>query len=177
MVFDDAYLLGYIKKTHGLKGEVLVALDVDDPSYYNELESVFLNQNGALVPFFIRSFSVRGKEALMHLDEFESLDQASSLVGTEMWLPLKFLPPLPGGGFYYHQLLDYEVHDGKEPIGVVKNIYDLPNNFLLGVQHSQTKQEILVPTQDEVMETVDHEARKITVKLPEGLVDLYIDGE
>jgi len=40
MTIDDCYQLGYIVKTHGLKGEVQIYLDVDAPSDYRNLESV-----------------------------------------------------------------------------------------------------------------------------------------
>jgi len=49
---DECYQLGHIVKTHGLKGMVNIELDVDQPDEYSELESVFLEQSGNLIPFF-----------------------------------------------------------------------------------------------------------------------------
>jgi 16S rRNA processing protein RimM len=31
---NDCFYLGYVTKTFGYKGEVVIYLDVDDPSYY-----------------------------------------------------------------------------------------------------------------------------------------------
>ena len=50
---DECYRLGHIVKTHGLKGAVTIELDVDYPEEYDEMESVFLEQSGNLIPFFI----------------------------------------------------------------------------------------------------------------------------
>ena len=52
MTVDECYLLGYIIKAHGLKGEVQVAIDADSPEAYQDLESVFVQQGQQLVPFF-----------------------------------------------------------------------------------------------------------------------------
>jgi len=177
MGFDDAYQLGYVKKTHGLKGQVILALDVDDPLHYDRLESVFLNQNGALIPFFIDSINIRGTEAMVKLEDFESIDEAAPLVGTEVWLPLEQLPELPKGAFYYHDLVGYDVFDHDQLLGQVVIIYSLPNNVLLGVEHHQAKKEILIPTKDEVTHQFDHVNKRILSTLPDGLVDLYLNEE
>ena len=50
---DECYQLGHIVKTHGLKGMVTIDLDVDQPDEYSELESVFLEQSGNLIPFLL----------------------------------------------------------------------------------------------------------------------------
>ncbi|MEM9325184.1 MAG: ribosome maturation factor RimM [Bacteroidota bacterium] len=174
MGFDDAYQLGYIKKTHGLSGSVLLYLDVDDALYYKELESVFLNQAGALVPFFITSLQIRGNEAIASFEDFQSIEEVKHLVGTELWLPTSMLPDLPDGAFYYHQLVGYQLYDDLQLVGKVETIYSLPNNQLLGVLHDETQKEVLVPTQDGVMIEVNHEHRTIRAILPEGLLDLYL---
>ena len=62
---EDCYQLGEVIKTHGLKGEVSVLLDVDFPEEYSELESVFLQMEGNLVPFFIDSIQIHDKRALV----------------------------------------------------------------------------------------------------------------
>ncbi|GAB3828343.1 hypothetical protein GCM10028895_41720 [Pontibacter rugosus] len=51
MHIDDCFLLGYIVKTHGTKGQVVAFFDVDFPEDYEDLESVFLEQKGRLIPF------------------------------------------------------------------------------------------------------------------------------
>ena len=55
MGFDDCYQLGNVVKTHGLRGELVIFLDVDHPELYQEMESVLVDMNGKLVPFFIET--------------------------------------------------------------------------------------------------------------------------
>ncbi len=50
---EACFQLGYVAKIHGIHGEVSIVLDVDNPEYYQNLESVFVEFNSRLVPFFI----------------------------------------------------------------------------------------------------------------------------
>jgi 16S rRNA processing protein RimM len=50
MTKEDCFELGKITKTHGVKGEVILWLDVDFPEDYEEMDSVFLEVRGELVP-------------------------------------------------------------------------------------------------------------------------------
>lgn len=171
MGFDDCYQLGYIQKTHGLKGSVTVFLDADFPEYYKDLESVLLNQEGSLVPFFITSISISRQHAQISFEDIDAIEQATELVGTELWLPLKALPPLEEGQFYYHDLIGYDFFDGDKFLGKVTQVYQMSKTNLLGVDHEGT--EILIPMQENIMGKVYAKEARIVGQLPEGLVDVY----
>ena len=61
MTIDECYYLGYIVKAQGLKGTFRVKLDVSDPEEYKELESVFVEIDKLLVPFFLQSITILQK--------------------------------------------------------------------------------------------------------------------
>ena len=50
---EDCYFLGRIIRKHGLSGNLILKLDTDQPEIYKKLESIFVEINGLLVPFFI----------------------------------------------------------------------------------------------------------------------------
>lgn len=52
MTIDDCYYLGKVTKKHGFKGNLIIHLDTDEPELYNTLESVFIEIDGSLIPFF-----------------------------------------------------------------------------------------------------------------------------
>ena len=54
----DCFNLGYIAKRVGNHGELGFVLDVDNGSKYQKLESVFIELNNSLVPFFIKKIHI-----------------------------------------------------------------------------------------------------------------------
>lgn len=174
MGFDDCYLLGQLVKTHGLKGDLIAHLDVDYPEDYKELESVFVDQNGKLVPFFLNKVTIQGAKAYVAFEDVNGIDEASKLVGLSVYLPLENLPPMPKGKYYFHQLVGMNLIDGNSSIGIVEQLYDLPNNRLLGVNHNGT--EVLVPLEDGIIDQVDVVKKEIHVNLPDGLLDVFLEN-
>ena len=176
MTVEDCYQLGYVIKPHGLKGEVQVYLDVDYPQNYTTLESVFVQKGQGLVPFFIESIAVRGEKAIVAFEEIETLEEAQSLKGLSLFLPLTGLPSLTGDQFYYHEVIGFRLIDESlGEVGLVKDVFDGGKQVLLSVMHA-SKKEILVPIQDELIQAIDKDGKTIQMKLPEGLVDIYLSN-
>lgn len=174
MNIGECFQLGYVIKKHGLSGEVNILLDVDVPHEYQNLESVFVEINDKLVPFFIESISIKGNKAIVRFEDVNTADQADDLKGKGLFLPLSMLPELGDNKFYYHQIIGYHVIDATDgDIGVVKDVYTSPNQDLLAIDH-QSK-EILVPINDEIIGSVDHDNKQLHVTLPEGLLDVYLE--
>lgn len=174
MTIDECFQLGYVIKTHGLKGEINVLIDADDPNEYKNLESVFVEINKKLVPFFIDRIQIRGGKAIVKLEDLNTIEQAEELKSCSLYLPLSFLPELEEGQFYYHEIIGYEVVDDTlGTVGKVKNVYELPNQDLIAIDYKG--KEALIPVNDDLIGHVDHEAKTLAVSLPEGLLDIYLE--
>lgn len=169
---EDCYQLGTIQKPHGLKGEVAVFLDVDDASMYTELESVFVDKGGQLIPFFIENLQLVSQKAILKFEEVDSFEDATDLTGSDLYLPLSILPPLEGKAFYYHEIIGFALVDVT--IGTVGTIQEVITGMqdLLVVDHGGV--EVLVPIPDELIVAVDREQRELHMELPEGLLDVYL---
>lgn len=172
---EQCFLIGRIAKVHGLRGEVNVVLDVDDPEAYEGLEHLFLEQKGRLTPFFLEHFVIQpGGRALAKFEDLNSIDAVEVLVGSEAYLPLTELPELDEGQYYYHDLIGFEVVDETTgPVGPVQIVYDLETQDLLGVTHKG--KEVLIPLQDGIITQVDKAAKKVFCRLPQGLLDIYLE--
>ena len=175
MNIDACFLLGYIVKTHGTKGQVVAFFDVDYPEDYEDLESVFLEQKGRLIPFFIDAITpVKDSRFIIKFEDINTMEQAEALRGTSLYLPLDELPELDEDQFYFHEVIGYQVvdqHHGK--LGTVKEFYDLPQQQLMAMDYMG--QEMLIPVMGEILLRADHEAKELHISLPEGLLEVYTE--
>ena len=171
---QECFYLGKIVSKYSFKGEVLVKLDSDDPELYESMESVFVSLRDSLVPFFIEQSRLH-KSSLLRI-KFEDVDteeDADRIMGSELYLPLEFLPPLEGNKFYFHEVIGFSVIDQNfGTVGVITGINDTTNQALFIIDHKGT--EILIPINDEFLTKVDRDNKTIEVNTPEGLIELYL---
>ena len=172
---EDCFFLGKIVKKYSFKGELLVTLDTDQPEMYTEMESVFVELNHNLVPFFIESASLHKSRMLrIQFEDVYTEAEADDLLGSELYLPLDLLPPLEGNKFYFHEIIGFKVTDlNKGSIGVISGVNDQTSQALFEIDFEG--REILIPINDEFIVKLDREAKTISLNTPEGLIDLYLE--
>jgi 16S rRNA processing protein RimM len=173
MNLDACYHLGYIVRTHGVKGQVVAFFDVDYPEDYKELESVFLQLNGKLVPFFIQALDLQPNgRIIIKFEDVESITEAEKLKNVALYLPLDQLPELDEDQFYFHEVIGFTVIDEVlGELGKIREIYEMPHQDLMAMDYQGV--EVLIPVQDELIMRADKAGQKLYVKLPEGLVEIY----
>ncbi len=171
---EDCFYLGKIVKKYSFKGELLVKLDTDDPSIYTKMESVFIDKNKSLIPFFIERSSLHKSTLLrVKFEDIDSEEDADKLLKSELYLPLEFLPQLTGNKFYYHEIVGFEAEDlSFGLVGIVKGVNDTTNQAILEIDRNGS--EILIPLIDDFIKSVDRELKKIILEVPEGLIDIYL---
>ena len=173
MNIDACYQLGYIVRTHGIKGQVVAFLDVDYPKDYEDLESVFLLISGKLIPFFIDNITIQSKgRFILKFEDTDTIEQAEKLKGIALYLPLESLPELADDQFYFHDLIGYTIVDETlGELGVIKELFELPHQDLMAMDYQGI--EVLIPMQDELIIRADKATQKLYMNLPEGLVEVY----
>lgn len=170
---EDCYYLGKITKKHGFKGNLILHLETDEPELYQNMESVFIETNGMLVPFFFEVIGPHSKNKLLVKFEDLSPEEAEKLINHSIYLPLETLPELKEDAFYYHEIIGYKVIDqSKGEIGFIKNINDSGVQALFEIDFDG--KEILIPVVDEWILEVNKKEKFIKTKTPEGLIDLYL---
>lgn len=172
---EDCFQLGHVSRLHGLKGEVILHLDTDQPEAYENLESVFFLQGGTLVPFFLEEAHLIKKQQLrIKVEDVSTIQQAETLLGLEAYLPAEVLPQLKGKAFYYHEIIGFAVADQQGTnLGTVLDVLDNPGQDLLKVEHPSGK-EILLPLVDDLLLEVNRSTKTLHVQVPDGLLDLYL---
>lgn len=170
---EDCYFLGKITRKHGLSGNLILKLDTDQPEFYKKLESMFVEINGLLVPFFIEKVVWSKQDSLNILIKNSNETLVEQLLGKNVFLPLSTLPPLIGNKFYYHEVIDFEIieEDGKT-CGEIVSVNDqtAQHYFILNL----AQKEIVIPIIKEWILEVNREEKFIKMKLPEGLMDVFL---
>ena len=170
---EDCFYLGRVAKTHGLKGEVTIKLDADDPSAYLKMSHFFLEINKVLTPFFVEKITPNGDKFFVAVQDIKTVEQARNLVGKSVYLPMEMLPKLSGKQFYFHEIVGFTVVDTeKGELGPVAQVLEYPTQAILQVMKG--KKEILIPIIDEVIQKVDRDHKTLTITAPEGLIDMYL---
>ena len=169
---DDCFYVGTIVGKYSFKGALLIKIDSDSPEDYTTLESIFVELNTGLVPFFIEKCQLH-KSALLRIkfDQVNNEQEAESLIKKEVYLPLNMLPPLEGTKFYYHEVIGFEILENDQPVGTVIKILDQGVQALFEIKKEDGTSS-LIPIHDDFILEVNRDSKRIHVQLPEGLLDL-----
>lgn len=174
MTKETCFELGKITKTHGLKGEVVLWLDVDFPEEYEDLESVFLEIHGELIPHFMETYRPSGNRAIVKFEDIDTFEKAEALINIQAFLPLDELPILGDNQFYYHEIIDYQVVDKNlGELGKVLTVHSMQAQDLMVMEYKG--KEVLIPVIPEIVLNAEKEAKILNVNLPEGLLEVYME--
>lgn len=174
MLKEECFYLGKIVGKFSFKGEVLIKLDTDEPEAYTNMESVFVDYNGNLVPFFIEKSSLHKSTLLrVRFEDVDSEEDADELLKCDVYLPLSLLPKLEEDQFYYHEIIGFNVEDvNYGNVGKVVSVNDTTAQPLFEIE--KDGKQIFIPLNDEFLEKVDKKNRTLTVNTPQGLIELYL---
>lgn len=174
---EDCFFLGKVVKKYSFKGELLIKLDTDEPELYEHLDAMFLDVRGNLIPFFIETSQLHKSDLLrVKFEDVNDESDADTLLKSDAYLPLEFLPKLEGNKFYYHEIIGFTITDTNfGDVGTITTVNDSTSQALFVIDRKGI--EILIPMNDEFIKRVDKPQKTIIVETPEGLIDLYINNE
>lgn len=171
---EDCFYLGKIAKKFSFKGEVLAYLDTDEPELYENLESVFVEFNKNLVPFFIVSSSLHKNDFLrIRFEDVNTEEDADAIMNCPIYLPISMLPKLSGNKFYFHEVIGFEIEDKRLGVfGKIVSINDTTAQPLFEVENGAVQ--LLIPLIDQFLVKIDRPNKKVLMDLPEGLIEMYL---
>ncbi len=175
MTKEESFYIGYITKTKGLKGEVQLFFEFD---HYQDLdlEVVFLEVNGKMVPFFNASHKLYDNSTgLFFFEDVDHIDKAQPLVKKKVYLPLAKMPIRDEDDFTYEDLKGFVATDETEGLlGEITAVNEFPQQFVATVVFKE--KEVLFPLNEDMIVEIDQDLKTLVVNLPEGLIDLYLNA-
>jgi len=182
---DEFITIARIARTQGRKGEVAAALLTDFPERFATRKKLFALCDAAAVERNTRlNPADQAQRRELQLEDHwfhkgmvvlkfagvDSISDAEALVGCEIQIPLSDRAELGSDEFYVSDLAGCTVTDSGREIGRIKDVqFGSGEAPLLVVQG---KKEQLVPFAAAYIEKVDLEQRRVSMKLPPGLLEL-----
>lgn len=169
---SEPVLLGKVVATHGIKGQLRIAVYSGEFETILSLSSLMLKgADGGIETFEVSASAVHGKKILVALKGFGTINQALHLVGRELYATREQMPELAEGEYYWCDLLGLKVMtDGGELLGLVADIIATGSNDVYVVKDDG--REYLIPALEDVVLDINLDDGIMTVSPPEGLLDL-----
>jgi 16S rRNA processing protein RimM len=168
---SELYPIGYVQKTHGIRGELAIMLSANLETL--DFEYFVFEIDGIFVPFFTEDWRFRTNlTALLKLQGIDTDKQSKELVGKTIYIASKLVPKgTEATDADLHVFTGYTMVDELQgEIGVIQAIDDSTENLLFDVLNGT--HQILIPAVDEWIIEIDDETKILRIHLPEGLLQI-----
>lgn len=169
---NDVFRIGTIQRPHGIHGEVDMRF-TDDVFDRSGCEYLFLRIEGLFVPFFMEEYRFKSNETV--IVKFERIDDeaaARRISGAEVFFPLAETVGHSEAPLTWNFLTGFTVFDREAgEIGIIQSVDSSNANILLHVQRIDGT-EVLLPLHADLVTECDEKKRRLTLRLPEGLLSL-----
>lgn len=176
---DTLILVGICGPAHGIKGEVKVIPETDDPERLLALKQLWIGMDrSAASPFAVQASRLQttrhGLTLLAHLEGISDRTVAETFKRRKVYALEEDLPG-DNGEMYVHDLIGLRAmilneDDSQTEAGEVVDVLEGIAQDLLVVRRDGLS-DVLVPDVDEFVVDVDLDAGILTLRPPEGLFD------
>lgn len=173
---ESLLLMGRIWRPHGVKGEVKVYPETDDPERFVDLGTVYIgttpNTAGKMDVESVRFQSTKkGTIVVLKLAGIDSREDADALRKASVYASEDDLPSLKDDEFFLHDLVGLAVaSDDGVDVGTVDDVLDLPAQEILVVRRSDGSS-VMVPVVAEFIVEIDLVSERIVIRPIEGLLE------
>ncbi len=176
---EDWVLVARIVRPQGRHGEALAELFTDFPERFAERKRLFLiGPKTQPRPVELERHWLHQGRVVLKFAGVDSINDVEALRGFEVVIPRGERAPLEDGAVYIADLVGCVLVDSRTaaPIGVISGV-DIASTAtpLLEVDTS-TSGQVLVPFAKAFRPEIDLATRRISMELPEGLLELNTPG-
>lgn len=172
---NNYLIIGKIVGVHGIRGELKILPITDDAHRFSDIDNIYiLSQKEKL----IRTAKISGVRYLPNMvicaiDDIDDRDEAKKLSGLFLAVDRKNAVKLPEGRYFITDLVGITVYDDTlGELGVLFEILQTGSGDVLVVRRKE-RRDLLIPYLNSIVYRVDINERKMYVKLPDGLFDVY----
>jgi 16S rRNA processing protein RimM len=162
--------LGHVIGVYGIKGWLKIHSYTEPRANIVHYSDWTLKQRGTCKPVSLEAGRSQGRQVLVKLAGIEDRDQATELIGAEIWVARDAFPAPEPGQYYWADLEGLAVKGpGGELLGVVDYLIDTGVHAVLVLKGEA---QAMIPfVQGEVVTRVDLEVGEICVNWDAGFFD------
>jgi 16S rRNA processing protein RimM len=166
-------VVGRVGRPHGTRGDVSVEVRTDEPDRRLAVGSELYTDPARPEPLVLQDVRAHSGRLLAHFEGIDTRTDVEQLRGALLLVDVdpEERPDDPEE-FYDRQIVGLVVVDELlGEVGRVSEVIHLPGQDLLAVDRASGPQ-LLVPFVHEIVPEVDLDSGRLSVRLPQGLLDL-----
>jgi 16S rRNA processing protein RimM len=165
---EPVYLtVGFLRRPHGLRGEIVMDLHTDFPERLKRGRKLLVSEDHQ--PLTIEGVREHQKGVLIKFKGIDTPEDAGTFRNQWVYVNAKDVPPLPAGQIYQYELFGFQVLDENgNVLGELVEIIETGANNVYVVRDGSGR-ELLLPAIPSVILELDTVHRLMRVHLLEGL--------
>lgn len=168
---DEVLKIGYLQKSHGIKGEITLIFDKSD---YADIDTdfYFLDIDGIYVPFFIEEITfVTHIGARVKFEDINDETQASRYVNLSVFVyRSQAIENKSDENDDWDFFIGYSVSEQNgRSLGIIESVDSSTMNVLFLLKDAE--KEYLIPATQDFISEIDEHTKHIRMNLPEGLIE------
>lgn len=166
---EPVYLvIGYLRRPHGVRGEIIMDLHTDFPDRIKSGRKVLIGEKHQ--PLTLDTVRVHNTGLLISFNGVDTPEDAGKYRNQWVYVKASEVPPLPEGKYYKYELIGLDVVDENgNPLGKLTEILETGANDVYVVRDDSGK-EILLPAIPSVILDLNMGRRLLRVHLLDGLI-------
>lgn len=172
---NEYFKIGKLVATFGTNGQMVLQHTLGRKTSLKGLGTFFIEElNDSFIPYFITSVKIKSdRELFITVEGIDSKEAARFLLKKEVWLAehdfKKFVASSAPISF-----LGFMIIENQKELGEILEVIEQPHQVLCRIMIEG--KEVLIPVHENSLEKVDKKNKKLYVDLPEGLLDVYLNG-
>jgi 16S rRNA processing protein RimM len=164
--------IGKIVASFGLNGELVLRHALGKKTAFKGLETIFIElRKGEFLPYFLKAARAKSEsEVFLELEGVSTREQAQRLTQKEVWLTEADFNRYAAKGASISLLGFHIIHEGVD-LGEILEVIEQPHQVLCRIDLNG--KEALIPVHTGSLLSMDPRKKRVTLDLPEGLLDLY----
>jgi 16S rRNA processing protein RimM len=163
---DTLLKIGFIKKPHGLKGEIKVLPLTDRGEQFTRIKNCYLFDGNSYNRARINAVRVTPADVILKLQSYNDRNGADTLRGYYIYIEREFGIPLEKNEYYVQDLAGCTIISNDCEMGTVKDLYNAGAGDILIIEYQG--REVMIPMVHDFIDKIDLGERVIRVSDIDG---------